>query len=127
MKNISPFLTVALFLLSSSVVRADEVPKKAKAKSASSSAPIAIAELKRDKPVDFESEVLPVLRKNCIACHNGAKSENHLILETPQSILKGGDSGPAVVAKKSGESLLLKAAAHLDDPTMPPPDNNVKA
>ncbi|HEY2148418.1 MAG TPA: c-type cytochrome domain-containing protein, partial [Pirellulales bacterium] len=58
---------------------------------------------------------------------NGAKSENHLILETPQSILKGGDSGPAVVAKKSGESLLLKAAAHLDDPTMPPPDNNVKA
>ncbi|HEY2148156.1 MAG TPA: c-type cytochrome domain-containing protein, partial [Pirellulales bacterium] len=127
MKNTSTFLTVALFLLSSSVVRAEEAPKKPKSKSASSSAPIAISDLKRDKPVDFESEVLPVLRRNCIACHNGAKSENHLILETPQSILKGGDSGPAVTPKKSGESLLLKAAAHLDDPTMPPPDNNVKA
>ena len=29
--------------------------------------------------------------------------------------------------KQSGDSLLLQAAAHLDDPTMPPPDNNVKA
>jgi WD40 repeat protein len=114
-------------VLWSAVVRADDSPKRGKSKSSSSSAPIAISELKRDKSVDFESEVLPMLRKNCIACHNGTKSENHLILETPQSILKGGDSGPAVVAKKSGESLLLKAAAHLDDPTMPPPDNNVKA
>ena len=67
------------------------------------------------------------MRHNCIACHNSAKAENHLILETPQSILKGGESGAAVVPKQSGDSLLLRAAAHLDDPTMPPPDNNVKA
>ncbi len=101
--------------------------KKQKRKSVADAVPIAIADLKREKPVDFESEVLPALRRNCIACHNGTKSENHLVLETPQTILKGGDSGPAVVPKRSGESLLLKAAAHLDDPTMPPPDNNVKA
>ena len=45
------------------------------------------------------------------------------MLETPQTILKGGDSGPAVVAGKSAESLLLKAAAHLEEPFMPPADN----
>ena len=68
-----------------------------------------------------------MLRRSCIACHNSTKAENHLVLETPQTILKGGESGPAVVAKKPDESLLLSAAAHLDDPIMPPPDNNVKA
>jgi len=35
------------------------------------------------------------------------------VLETPQTILKGGDDGPAVIAKKSAESLMLKSAAHL--------------
>ena len=70
---------------------------------------------------------MPILTKNCVACHNTKKAENALVLETPQTILKGGDSGPAVVAKKSAESLLLKAAAHLDEPVMPPVDNKVGA
>ena len=89
--------------------------------------PIAIADIKHDGPVNFEKEILPLLAKNCVACHNAKKAENALVLETPQTILKGGDSGPAVVADKSGESLLLKAAAHLEDPIMPPADNNVGA
>ena len=89
--------------------------------------PIAIAELKRDTPVNFEKEILPILAKNCTACHNTKKAESSLVLETPQSILKGGDSGPAVVAKMSGESLLLKAAAHIGETVMPPADNNVGA
>jgi WD40 repeat protein len=106
--------------------QADDKPKKEK-KTKQSVVPIPIAELKRDRPVDFQAEVLPVLRRSCIACHNSTKAENHLVLETPQTILKGGESGPAVVPKHSTDSLLLIAAAHLDDPTMPPPDNNVKA
>lgn len=89
--------------------------------------PIEIAELKREAPVDFEKEVLPALTKNCLACHNAKDAEGDLVLETPQSILKGGFSGPAVVAGKSGESLLLKVAAHLEEPIMPPADNGVDA
>jgi WD40 repeat protein len=129
MKNIrfNYCLGACVFLSVASMLRADDPPKKEKQKSSAKSAPIAISDLKREKPVDFEAEVLPVLRRNCIACHNSTKSENHLVVETPQTILKGGDSGPAVTPKKSSESLLLKAAAHLDEPTMPPPDNNVKA
>ncbi len=112
-----------------SVARADDAPKKPKPKSSAKDkvAPIAITDLKRDKPVDFQAEILPILRRNCMACHNTAKAENHLVLETPQTIVKGGESGPAVEPKHGADSLLLKAAAHLDDPTMPPPDNNVKA
>ncbi len=89
--------------------------------------PIAIADVKRNAPVHFEKEILPILAKNCLACHNGTKAENGLVLETPQTILKGGDDGPAVVPNKSGESLLLKSAAHLAEPAMPPADNNVGA
>ena len=32
--------------------------------------PIAIAEVKHDGPVNFEKEILPMLTKNCLACHN---------------------------------------------------------
>ncbi len=89
--------------------------------------PIEIAELKREQPVDFEREVLPALTKNCLACHNAKDAEGDLVLETPQAILKGGFSGPAVVAGKSAESLLLKVAAHQEEPIMPPADNGVDA
>jgi WD40 repeat protein len=89
--------------------------------------PMAIAEVKRDAAVNFEKEVLPILAKNCVACHNTKKSENSLVLENPAAILKGGDQGPAVVAGKSAESLLLKVAAHQEEPLMPPADNSVGA
>lgn len=97
------------------------------ATSALAQKPIAIAEIKRDTTVDFEKEVLPILKKHCVACHNSAAKEGNLILETPQSILKGGDSGPAVEAKKSAASLLLQVASHQSEPYMPPPDNKVNA
>src|SRR6185503_1860336 len=59
---------------------------------------------------------------------NQTKSKAGLILETPQTILKGGDTGPAVVPGKATESLLLKAAAHQDpELVMPPKDNKVAA
>ncbi|MEX2114478.1 MAG: c-type cytochrome domain-containing protein, partial [Pirellulales bacterium] len=89
--------------------------------------PIAIAEVTHEGPVDFEKEILPILAKSCTACHNASAAESDLVLETPQTILKGGLSGPAVVPGKSGESLLLKAAAHLEEPFMPPADNSVEA
>ncbi len=130
MQHHRPCLAVLIVFLAASLAYADEKAPAAKPKpkpKAIKVSPLAVAEPKRDKPIDFETEILPTLRRNCLACHSGSKAENHLVLETPQSILKGGDSGPAVVPKKSGESLLFIAADHLDDPTMPPADNKVQA
>jgi len=90
-------------------------------------AAIPIADLKRLAPVDFETEILPILKNNCLACHNQTKAKADLILETPQTILKGGESGPAVVPGQSAESLLLKVASHQEKPTMPPKDNKANA
>jgi len=36
------------------------------------------------------------------------------------SMLKGGDSGPAVVANSPNESLLVHAVRYIDEPKMPP-------
>jgi WD40 repeat protein len=89
--------------------------------------PIAIETPDRAEPVRFEREVLPILRANCAACHNARKAEGNLLLDTPQTLLDGGDSGPAIVAGKSAESLLLKVAAHQEESFMPPSNNAVGA
>lgn len=88
---------------------------------------IAIAKLDRKTPVDFEKEILPILRNNCLACHNKTTSKASLILETPEDILKGGDSGKIVVPRRSSDSLLLKIASHQAKPMMPPQNNKVEA
>ena len=69
---------------------------------------LSIAELKRTGTVDFEKEILPVLKNNCLACHNQTKAKGDLILETPQTILKGGETGPAVVAGKKTPEISLE-------------------
>lgn len=92
-----------------------------------SAAPIDIAEVKREGDVDFEKEILPIFRRNCLACHSATEAQSDLVLESPQTILKGGSEGPAFVAGKGAESLLIKLAARQEEPFMPPPDNDVKA
>lgn len=88
---------------------------------------ISIEVPRRSSPVEFAADILPILRANCLACHNEKKANGNLVLETPQAILKGGDEGPAVVAGKAADSLLLKVAAHQLESVMPPPENTVGA
>jgi len=51
---------------------------------------IQVAEVKHEGPVDFEKEILPIFRRNCLACHSATEGEGGLVLENPQRILKGG-------------------------------------
>tara|TARA_R110002096_G_scaffold273422_2_gene467211 strand:- start:16206 stop:18605 length:2400 start_codon:yes stop_codon:yes gene_type:complete len=89
--------------------------------------PLPVANLNRESPVDFNVEVVPFLKKNCFACHNETKAKAKLILESPEAILKGGDSGPAIEPGNAAVSLLFTTAAHLEDPVMPPEKNKSKA
>ncbi|MFP6675171.1 MAG: c-type cytochrome domain-containing protein [Pirellulaceae bacterium] len=89
--------------------------------------PIQIAEIKREAPVDFQKEILPILRRNCLACHNSTEAESDLVLETPATILKGGSEGEGVVAGKPAESLLLLLASRQKESYMPPDGNDVGA
>ena len=89
--------------------------------------PIPIADIQHEGEVDFAKEILPILRKKCLACHNATDAEGELVLESPQTILQGGSEGPVIAAGKPMESRLLKLASFQDDPAMPPEDNDVGA
>lgn len=90
-------------------------------------AELPVAEIKREEPVQFATEVYPFLKANCLACHNSTKAKADLNLESPQDMLKGGDTGPAIEPGNSEYSLLFTTAAHIEEPTMPPANNKSKA
>jgi hypothetical protein len=67
----------------------------------------------------FEQKVRPLLAENCYSCHGPAKQKGGLRLDSREAILKGGETGPAVVPGKPDASLLLDAVQY-DGPEMPP-------
>jgi hypothetical protein len=68
----------------------------------------------------FEKSVRPVLVENCLKCHGAEKHEGGLRLDTRESALKGGDTGPAIVPHEPDKSLLVTAIRQTDDLQMPP-------
>ncbi len=70
----------------------------------------------------FREKVEPVLKEACYRCHSEQADEvqGGLLLDSRASLLRGGDSGPALVAGKSGESLLIQAIRHEAGLAMPP-------
>ncbi len=86
-----------------------------------------LAEESPVKPVDFATQVMPILKRNCLACHHQQEAEGGLVLETLASIHAGGDSGPGATPKDLESSSLWTRASGEEDPIMPPPDNSVGA
>ena len=69
----------------------------------------------------FESRIRPVLVQHCYECHSSQADElkGGLSLENAASVVRGGDSGTAVVGGKPDESLILDALKY-DGLEMPP-------
>lgn len=86
-----------------------------------------IAELERTTAVDFATEITPILKRNCVPCHHQGDAEGGLVLESHAALIKGGDSGPAVIAQDAEASLLMMRATGEEDPLMPPEENDVGA
>ncbi len=57
----------------------------------------------------FEQNVRPLLAEKCYSCHGDKKQKGGLRLDSLDAILKGGESGPALVAGKPEESLIVEA------------------
>ncbi len=73
----------------------------------------------------FERKVRPLLVEHCHSCHAGKKSKGGLLLDSRPAILKGGDSGPALVAGKPEESLLIQAVKQTHAEVKMPPRNKL--
>jgi hypothetical protein len=74
----------------------------------------------------FEKKIRPVLTEHCHACHSADAEKNKklkggLQLDTRDGVLKGGDSGPAIVPGKAADSLLVKTLHYAAGEVQMPP------
>jgi len=58
--------------------------------------------------IDFARDIAPIFQKSCLPCHSGEKPQAGLRLATEAQVLKGGQSGKAIVPGDSAKSLLVK-------------------
>ena len=71
----------------------------------------------------FEQRIRPVLIEHCYGCHSAKapKVKGGLTLDSRQNLLKGGDSGLAIVPGDVAKSRLIAAIKYTDiDLQMPP-------
>ncbi|MBU6179108.1 MAG: hypothetical protein KGR69_05555, partial [Verrucomicrobia bacterium] len=74
----------------------------------------------------FETKIRPVLAENCYGCHSAeaqakGKLKAGLYADSREGLQTGGETGPALVAGKPAESLLLKVLNHeIKGAEMPP-------
>lgn len=73
----------------------------------------------------FENKIRPVLAENCYGCHGEEKAKGGLRVDHIDAILKGGDTGPALVKGDSEASLIIEVVRR-DDPdfAMPPKEKD---
>jgi hypothetical protein len=73
----------------------------------------------------FESEIRPLLVERCYKCHSSRAKElkAKFSLDTREGLLRGGETGPAIIPGKPDQSLLLKALRY--DELEMPPDNKL--
>ncbi len=76
------------------------------------------------QPLVNQHQVVPILLLRCAVCHGARKQEGELDLRSRASMLRGGKSGPALVAGNPGESLMLKRI-HAEE--MPPRKRLIEA
>ena len=73
-----------------------------------------------DSAVLWARKIQPLFDVQCVKCHGPIEQKAGLELDTLQAVLKGGDSGPAILPGKPAESILFKQLAAGADPHMPP-------
>ncbi len=72
----------------------------------------------------FEAKIRPVLVGTCFRCHGDTKTSGELQIDSRERLLKGGESGAAIVPGKPEESLLIKAIQRQADVSAMPPEKD---
>ena len=73
-----------------------------------------------DREAFFETKIRPVLISRCFECHGQGDVESGLRVDSREALLKGGDSGAAIVVGDADGSLLVNAIRHSGELKMPP-------
>jgi hypothetical protein len=75
----------------------------------------------------FEKRIRPLLVERCFECHGAEAAEigGSLRLDTRQGVLRGGESGAAIVPGDADKSLLIAAVRQTDKDLKMPPDGKL--
>ena len=75
----------------------------------------------------FENHIRPILADKCYKCHStlAEKIKGGLLLDSREALLKGGDSGKAIVPGDPEASLLIKAVRYTDPDLQMPKDKKL--
>ncbi|MBX3731399.1 MAG: DUF1549 domain-containing protein [Verrucomicrobiae bacterium] len=65
-------------------------------------------------PVDFERDIRPILESSCVNCHGRGKAKGDWRLDTRETLLQPGASGPAVIPGRSAASRMIHLVAGTD-------------
>ncbi len=65
------------------------------------------------------SQVAPILQKNCLACHSAAAKMGGLVMESYDSLMKGGMHGAPIVPGKGEQSRIIQMLEGKVQPRMP--------
>jgi len=69
----------------------------------------------------YANDVRPLLETSCLRCHGEDRPKADLRLDSLESVLKGGKDGKVVIPGNSKSSLLIAAAAQVNDEVAMPP------
>lgn len=74
-------------------------------------------------PVDFASQIQPLLAKRCVECHGPETQESQLRLDVRDWVLRGGESGePAIMVFDAENSQLVHRVTSSDEEHRMPPE-----
>ncbi len=77
------------------------------------------ARVHADSTPNFDSQIVPILQKNCLACHSSAAKMGGFILENYAALMKGGAHGAVIVPGKADQSRLILMLEGTVQPRMP--------
>jgi WD40 repeat protein len=72
-----------------------------------------------DATPTFDSQVAPILQKNCLACHSSASKMGGLVMESYDALMKGGTHGAVIVPGKADQSRIILMLEGKVQPRMP--------
>ena len=97
----------------------------AKGAVAATEEPNVATEEQSDANAFFKESILPIFEDHCYECHGSGNRKGKLSLTNRETLLAGGDSGPAVAPGKPSESLLMSAVGYGNDELQMPPSGKL--
>lgn len=64
--------------------------------------------------IDFQRDIAPILRAQCLRCHGPDRQKGHFRLDRREDALRGGEDGPAIVPGERSRSPLFRRVQEKD-------------